>query len=87
MPCQFIHFLDITNPVEPEPNRARQEAGALTEVPSAAKHPACSRDRNLPPHLFRGREIALSVTEVKRFAAAAGLIKSVAKWKTICYQL
>jgi hypothetical protein len=65
--------------VEPEPNAARQKAGALPKVPSAAKHPACSHDRNLPPHLFRGREIAIFVAGVKRFAAAPALIKSVAK--------
>jgi hypothetical protein len=51
----------------------------LPTIENTAKHATCSHDHNLPPHLFRGREIALSVTEVKRFAAAPGLIKSVAK--------
>ena len=54
------------NPVEPEPNRGRQKADALTKVPSAAKHLLCSHDRNLPPTLFRGREIAFSVTKELR---------------------
>ena len=54
------------NPVEPEPNRGRQKADALTKVPSAAKHLLCSHDRNLPPTLFRGRKIAFSVTKELR---------------------
>jgi hypothetical protein len=54
------------NPVEPEPNRGRQKADALTKIPSAAKHLLCSHDRNLPPTLFRGREIAFSVTKELR---------------------
>ena len=37
------------NPVEPEPNRGRQKADALTNVPSAAKHLLRSHGRNLPP--------------------------------------
>ncbi len=54
------------NPVEPEPNRGRQKADTLTKVPSATKHLLCSHDRNLPPTLFRGREIAFSVTKELR---------------------
>jgi hypothetical protein len=62
------------NPVEPEPNRGRQKADALTNVPSTDKHLLCSHDRNLPPTLFRGREIASSVTQELRSSRRADQI-------------
>ena len=75
--CRRDHG-NVPNPVEPEPNRGRQKADALTKVPSAGKHLLYSHPPaadNLPPTLFRGREIAFSVTS-KSFAATAGIVKS-----------
>jgi hypothetical protein len=60
------------NPAWPEPNTGRQKADALTKIPSASKHLLCSHDRNLPPTLFRGREIACSKTKRFRCCCRAG---------------